>query len=101
MGGLFSNDFHWKPAHGGMVCMEGCFAEGDRTGVSDHFFWATGATGTISSPPAQVTAISGPWNGGLTRQEGINTVYWVWFDEPQYGADGDGRTSAVRFGKVR
>jgi len=30
----------------------------------------------------------------LTRQEksaiGEATVYWVWFDEPQFDADGDG-----------
>jgi hypothetical protein len=34
------------------------------------------------------------WDDDLTRQEssalGVNTVYWVWFDEPQYDADGDG-----------
>ncbi len=48
----------------------------------------------VSSPPAEVTAISGPWDGGLSRQEkstlGTNKVYWVWFDEPQFDADGDG-----------
>jgi len=74
--------------------MHSCFAKGDRIQVSDNFFWARGAIGTISSPPAQVTEISGSWNGGLTRQEnsalGTNTVYWVWFDEPQYDAEGDG-----------
>jgi hypothetical protein len=52
------------------------------------------ATGAISKPPEAVTAISGTWDGELTRQEksalGTNTVYWVWFDEPQYDADGDG-----------
>jgi hypothetical protein len=45
-------------------------------------------------PPDAVTALSGPWDDGLTRQEnsslGTNTVYWVWFDEPQLDADGDG-----------
>jgi hypothetical protein len=69
-------------------------AAGDRVRVSDDFFWAKGATGTISKPPDAVTAISGVWDGELTRQEksalGTNTVYWVWFDEPQYDADGDG-----------
>jgi len=34
------------------------------------------------------------WDEGLTRQEtnalGTNKVYWVWFDEPQYDADGNG-----------
>jgi hypothetical protein len=74
--------------------MERPFAEGDRVRVSDDFFWAKGATGTISSPQSEVTEISGPWSRGLTRQEesalGMNTVYWVWFDEPQCDADGDG-----------
>lgn len=67
---------------------------GARVQVSDDFFWARGATGTISKPPDEVTATSGPWDGDLTRQEssalGVNTVYWVWFDEPQFDADGDG-----------
>jgi len=50
--------------------------------------------GTISEPPEAVVVISGPWDGNLTREEssalGLNTVYWVWFDEPQFDADGDG-----------
>ena len=70
------------------------FAVGDRVRVSDGFFWARGASGVISDPPDAVTAISGEWDGDLNRQEvsvlGTNTVYWVWFDEPQYDADGDG-----------
>lgn len=74
--------------------MKNEFLDGDRVQVSDQFFWAKGARGTISSPPSEVTAISGAWNGNLTRQErsalGTNTVYWVWFDEPQLDADGDG-----------
>ena len=70
------------------------FSVGDRVIVSPDFFWAKDATGTISNPPPEVTAISGLWHGGLTRQEvsslGTNTVYWVRFDEPQFDADGDG-----------
>jgi hypothetical protein len=70
------------------------FSVGDRVIVSSDFFWAKDATGTVSNPPPEVTAISGQWQGGLTRQEvsvlGTNTVYWVWFDEPQVDADGDG-----------
>ena len=70
------------------------FSNGARVIVSPDFFWARHATGTISSPPPEVTALSGPWQGGLTRQEvsalGTNTVYWVWFDEPQFDADGGG-----------
>jgi hypothetical protein len=65
--------------------MEDCFSEGDRVQISEDFFWAKGATGTVSSPP---------WKGGLSSQEtsalGTNKVYWIWFDEPQYDADGDG-----------
>jgi hypothetical protein len=70
------------------------FSSGGRVRVSDDFFWAKGATGTISAPPDAVTSLSGAWDGGLTRQEKsalrTNTVYWVWFDEPQFDADGDG-----------
>jgi hypothetical protein len=71
------------------------FRSGDRVIVSDDFFWARGATGTVDLAPPEVTMLSGPWdNGGLTQQEhsalGENTVQWVWFDEPQRDADGDG-----------
>jgi hypothetical protein len=70
------------------------FTDGSRVIVSPNFFWAKDAIGTISRPPLEVTALSGPWHGGLTRQEvsalGTNTVYWVWFDEPQFDADGAG-----------
>ena len=70
------------------------FASVDRIQVAADFFWAKLATGTVSAPPEQVTAVSGQWDDDLTRQEnsalGINTVYWVWFDEPQHDADGDG-----------
>ncbi len=67
------------------------FSAGDRVRVADDFFWAKGAIGTVSAPPDAVTAISGPWEEGLTRREvsalGTNTVYWVWFDEPQHDAE--------------
>ena len=70
------------------------FAVNDRIRVSPDFFWAKGALGTVSKPPAEVVAISGAWDDGLTRQEvsalGQATTYWVWFDEPQLDADGDG-----------
>jgi hypothetical protein len=70
------------------------FAVNDRVRVSPEFFWARGALGTISKPPGEVLAISGAWDEGLTRQEvsalGTATTYWVWFDEPQLDADGDG-----------
>lgn len=70
------------------------FSVGDRLLISPNFFSARGATGTISTPPPEVATLSGPWNDDLTRQElsalGEATVYWVWFDEPQRDADGDG-----------
>jgi hypothetical protein len=70
------------------------FAAGDRVRISDEFFWARGATGTVAPPPSEMIAISGKWDGDISRQEdsalGTNTVYWVWFDEPQFDADGDG-----------
>ena len=70
------------------------FSNGARVIVSPGFFWAKDVLGTISIAPPEVTALSGPWQGGLTREEvsalGTNTVYWVWFDEPQFDADGDG-----------
>jgi hypothetical protein len=70
------------------------FTAGDKVEVSKDFFWAKGAHGRIATPPDEVTAVSGEWDGNLTRQEksalGENTVYWVCFDEPQYDADGDG-----------
>ena len=70
------------------------FAAGDRVRVAHTFLWAKGATGKIGTPPDEVTKISGAWDGNLTWQEkselGTNTVFWVWFDEPQYDPAGDG-----------
>ncbi|MEG9434382.1 hypothetical protein [Terriglobus sp. ADX1] len=70
------------------------FAPNDRVIVSPDFFWAKGALGTVNFPPSEVIAISGEWPDGLTHQEhsalGEHTVYWVWFDEPQFDADHDG-----------
>lgn len=72
--------------------MENRFWAGDRVRVSADFFWAKAATGTVATPPEEVTLVSGPWDGALTRQEksalGVNTVYCVWFDEPQFNAGG-------------
>lgn len=70
--------------------------------ISNDFFWAQGAVGVIAKAPPEVTGLSGPWdNDGLTRQEqsslGEHAVYWVWFNEPQTDADGDGpyRSGAI------
>jgi hypothetical protein len=84
----------WEPEISGVVGVQARFSAGDRIRVSNSFFWAKGASGTVSAPPDAVTAMSGAWDRGLTRREtsalGTNTVYWVWFDEPQHDADGDG-----------
>jgi len=70
------------------------FRLNDRVLISENFFWAKNATGTVTEPPPEVFAIGGPWDENLTRQErsalGVHTVYWVWFDTPQLDADGDG-----------
>ncbi len=70
------------------------FLPKERVKVSEEFFWAKGASGTISARPEEVVSVGGKWDNDLTRQEisalGENTVYWVWFDEPQFDADGDG-----------
>jgi hypothetical protein len=70
------------------------FIVGDRVRISNDFFWACGATGTIAIVPQAVTTISGERKEGLTREEtsalGTHTVYWVIFDEPQYDAEEDG-----------
>ena len=74
--------------------MQRRFSAGDRVRVAGDFFWPKGATGTVSAPPDAVTTISGPWDEGRTRGEvsvlGTHIVYWVWFDDPQHDADGDG-----------
>ena len=61
------------------------FRISDRVRVSDDFFWAKGALGTVGEHPL---------GGKLTQQEesalGMNTVYWIWFDLPQFDADGEG-----------
>jgi hypothetical protein len=57
------------------------FSPNDRVLISKSFLWAKGATGTITEPPLEIVAVSGPWDENLTRQEesalGVNTVYWV------------------------
>lgn len=70
------------------------FSAGDRVRVAEVFLWARGAAGAVAPPPPEVLAISGAWEDNLTWMEegpfGINRVYWVWFDTPQYDPDGEG-----------
>jgi hypothetical protein len=70
------------------------FMAGDRIVVSHDYHWAKNATGKIGAPPASVVALSGPWQDNLTRNVktrlGTKIFYWVWFDEPQVDAEGDG-----------
>jgi hypothetical protein len=84
--------------------MKSCIVEGDRVQVSSAFFWAKGATGRVSSPPPEVTAISAPWDG-IHREEksalGTNTVYWVWFDEPNTTQMEMVPSKVGAYGKVR
>jgi hypothetical protein len=70
------------------------FRRGDRVVVSPNYHWAKNAVGTVGAPPSQVVALSGPWKNDLTRavrtRLGEAIFYWVWFDEPQLDAEGDG-----------
>ncbi len=74
--------------------MANVYKKGDRVSISSDFSWAKGATGTIDEPPSEVVKLVGDWDNGLTRQErsalGEHTVYWIWFDESQYDAEGHG-----------
>jgi len=70
------------------------FSDGDRVTVSQDYHWAKNVRGRIGAPPAQVVGLSGPWKDNLTRtvqtRKGPVIFYWVWFDEPQRDAEGDG-----------
>jgi len=72
------------------------FKAGDRIRVADTYFWAQGATGTITKPPIfaqQLVADQEPWQGLIHREKCIHKIiesYWVWFDEPQPDGSGDG-----------
>ena len=56
--------------HGGHLTL---FSSGDRVRVSDDFFWAQGAKGTVSTPPDAVTCLSGAWEAGL---DSVPPGYW-------------------------
>jgi len=74
--------------------MSNKFSSGDRVVISPDYHWAKNATGRIGAPPAQAVGLSGPWSDDLTRavqtRQGVAIFYWVWFDEPQRDAEGDG-----------
>ncbi len=72
------------------------FQPGDRIRISSNSSWAIGAKGTIAQPPdfaVRRVEDEAPWQGHHRfvkgRQEFIE-FFWVWFDEPQIDADGDG-----------
>jgi hypothetical protein len=72
------------------------YVPGDRVRVSANHHWAQGAAGTIAEPPESAQDLaedSGPWDGWHRFVKGVNgpiEFYFVWFDEPQRDADGDG-----------
>jgi hypothetical protein len=72
------------------------FSPGDRVRVGTSYHWAEGAMGTVAAPPEVVQRLvedRDPWDGWTRRVKGrhrIITFYWIWFDEPQDDADGDG-----------
>jgi hypothetical protein len=73
--------------------MTKAFSLGDRVVIAEDSYWAKEALGTVSEPPPEVISTSVPWNGltrGQTTALDREAVYWVWFDEPQRDADGDG-----------
>jgi hypothetical protein len=55
---------------------------GGRVRIALTYHWAQGARGTIMSQPGYPRA-------STVRGE-PTLFYWVWFDEAQYDADGDG-----------
>ena len=68
------------------------FKPGDRVRISDGFFWAKNARDDFGASRGG----DHQWRMGCRadssreKRTGENTVYWVWFDEPQLDADGDG-----------
>jgi hypothetical protein len=73
------------------------FLPGDRVRISSEYYWARGAAGTIAQPPDILKKLvkEEPWQGHH-RYSYVRTLhrlielYWVWFDDPQFDADGDG-----------
>jgi len=78
------------------------FSVGDRVIVSPHF-WAKDATGTIPNRPPEVTALSGLWHGGLTRQEvsslGTNRFIGYGSTNPNLTPTGTVHIGAGKFGE--
>jgi hypothetical protein len=68
----------------------------DRIRISQTHHWAQGATGTISEPPdflLKLTEDDNPYEDYHRYVQGVKgpiEFFFVWFDEPQIDADGDG-----------
>lgn len=76
------------------------FSNGSRIKISEDCFWANGASGTITVPPAKVQQIAGNWNGVsrvVDTPKGAKTFYWVQFAERQFDPDGDGPFFGAEF----
>lgn len=75
------------------MCKMAKLSANDRVRISEEFFWAKGATGTITEPPSEVVGLSGPWDNNLTRQErtalGVHGLLGL-VRCAQMHADGDG-----------
>jgi hypothetical protein len=72
------------------------FKPGDRVKISKDYAWARGAAATIDYPPEfarKLVEDESPWFECHRYIKGVNRLiemYWVWFDQPQFDADGDG-----------
>ena len=72
------------------------FTIGDRVRIEDPRFpdfWANGAVGSIAEPPTVIRDLSGGWTGhvrSVRTTSGLQSYYWVEFDDERRDADGDG-----------
>jgi hypothetical protein len=72
------------------------FKIGMRIRISHDSPWAQGASGSIAEPPdfpKKLVQAEAPWQGHhrfVKGRNGLIEFYFVWFDQPQWDADGDG-----------